>query len=266
MTILASYLDVSGNMPDQRICTVAGFVATSEQWDAFAAQWEDALLPFGLDFFHATDFASRQKQYKGWPESKRQDMMNALLTVIEHHTLASTAYGVSWDMYQNEVPLNVQKLIGKAPYYFLFFNLVTGVQEMFDAPARLAAGVPLDWEVKYFLASGDKGSSQILKAWMSKQAGTALARKEARLVSVEVELQTRLAPLQAADLLAFEVRRQLRLLLSGEDRPARYPFTRLEKLRFHSWGFYQHPWHLRANADVIERRVLGKSNEELLTW
>lgn len=266
MTTLISYLDVSGNQPDQGICTVAGFIAPAEQWDDFSKEWAAVLARFSLAYFHMTDYVARYAPYDTLADDERDALMNALLTVIERHTVASAAYGVTYDMYTSQVPAAVQQVVGRAPYYFLFFNLVSQVERMFDAPARLAAGVPLDWKVVYLLAKGDDGATQIVQAWMSTKPGTVGARREARVASVRVSPDTRLAPFQAADLLAFEVRRQLALQLSGEVVGSRYPFTRMESLRYRAWGFYKNAWHLRANADVVERAMLQKSNRELLTW
>lgn len=78
----------------------------------------------------------------------------------------------------------------------------------------------------------------------------------------------RFAGLQAADILAFEIRRKVGELMGLDSSPKpRYPLTRLERdLKPHAWEYYKEPHHLRFNADTIERAALGKSNDALLTW
>lgn len=54
MTIVSAYLDASGSVVDPkcRFFTVAGYVATEEQWDAFEEQWQNTLNDAGMPQLH----------------------------------------------------------------------------------------------------------------------------------------------------------------------------------------------------------------------
>jgi hypothetical protein len=81
------YLDESG-ITDSQICVVAGFGATSLQWNVFTDDWRHVLTEYGIGEFHAQVFFGRDPQgrmvgkYKGWSQDKAGHFLRQLIGVL----------------------------------------------------------------------------------------------------------------------------------------------------------------------------------------
>lgn len=83
--MLSAYLDETGHSKDdrQRFNGMAGLVALSANWERLEVKWQKTLKDFHIPFFHMKDFANRKREYEGWSETKRQKLYGRLLTHIE---------------------------------------------------------------------------------------------------------------------------------------------------------------------------------------
>lgn len=88
-TFLTGYFDESGTHNGAPCVSVAGYVSTVEGWELFEKEWRETLAEWGIEFFHMTDFAQGQKQFKGWSESEKLPRVNRLTDIINAHALAS---------------------------------------------------------------------------------------------------------------------------------------------------------------------------------
>lgn len=259
VNLLATYLDPSGAGPESDVHCVAGFIASCEQWRAFNEAWLQRLEADNLSWFHMTDFESYQGEFQGWSRDRHKKLLSDLLSIVEKHTMASVGYGVSREMYQREVSEEVKRVVGKSPYFFLFMQLVLTVEELMK---HLVLYTPFDpnYKIAYLLAHGDVGSGTIVSSWMAGLPSNESLRHELRMESVRVvEDNFKHPPLQTSDILSYEGRKQIELQMGYHQRPSRYPLARIEDFRQpHKWGFYQHAWHLRRDADSIARAVLGQ--------
>jgi hypothetical protein len=83
MTDFSLYLDDGGHPDDQPFLVVAGYVATESQWLAFEQQWKDALARFSLgDAFHMTDFMSQRRS-----AIKQDQILSTLASIIKNNGL-----------------------------------------------------------------------------------------------------------------------------------------------------------------------------------
>ncbi len=261
MTAFTTYLDASRDEGDSNVYMLAGFISEPERWDVFDTEWQRVLDEYEVSSFHMTDFESGYGEFKDWArdDPRRIPLLTALMEVIERNTVASVGYGVSQLMYKSVVSAEVNELVGGSPYFFLFLNLLLGAESLMDNAAKLAAGVPDDWQMLYMLARGDQGAGKVVETWMSKKAGVIATRMETRMTGLLIATDNAKYPaLQAADLLAFEGRKQVGLQLGQHQRKSRLSFAALDRSRHpRAWNFYQHEHHLRASAETIQRHVLG---------
>jgi hypothetical protein len=77
-------MDETGHSKDERqkFVGVAGLVAPTENWGMFERKWNQTLDIFKIPYFHMKDFASRRSYFEGWSELKRQKLLGKLLRII----------------------------------------------------------------------------------------------------------------------------------------------------------------------------------------
>lgn len=100
MATLIAYLDASGSVADPNclVFTLAGYVATEEQWKSFAIEWQKILDDFGVTSIHMKDFSHSRKEFESWKgdTSRRTQFSKRLIDVIRDHLAES--FGVSLNM------------------------------------------------------------------------------------------------------------------------------------------------------------------------
>lgn len=263
MTVFTTYLDASRDEGDSNAYVLAGYISDSKGWEVFDSEWQGVLDDYEVSGpFHMTDFESRRRVFKDWEHNdpRKVPLLTDLIAVTERHTVGSVGFGVSQSMYDALVPPDVNEHIGGSPYSLVFINLVLNVEALMDNAAKFAAGVPDDWQMIYIIARGDPGSGAALSMWMGK--GSVATRMETRTVGVFPSRDNNYPSLQAADILAFEGRKQTGLQLGEHERPERQSFTALDKTRRpHRWRYIQHEHHLQAHVGSIQRAMRGESLE-----
>lgn len=72
LMVMTAYLDESGTHgPQSPLVTVAGFLATAEQWDNYERDMASLMSEYGVRKFHAKEFRGRKGDFKNWPRPKR---------------------------------------------------------------------------------------------------------------------------------------------------------------------------------------------------
>jgi uncharacterized protein DUF3800 len=89
--VLVCYLDDSGKDPQNRITTLAGYVASDDAWRAFEAEVETWFTEFGVSVLHAKDLHHTDGEFKGWTVLRKQAFIARLCQAMSHHL----ALGVS---------------------------------------------------------------------------------------------------------------------------------------------------------------------------
>lgn len=94
VTNLIAYFDESGTDGRSPIVAVAGYLSTSELWDAFQIEWEKFLFNNNIEVFHATDLINGYGEFtieKGWSKKRAGSALRIADNIIEKHVL----YGVA---------------------------------------------------------------------------------------------------------------------------------------------------------------------------
>ena len=84
MAVLKAYIDDSGDQwPGHTALSMAGYIATIEEWDRFEQAWIRVLTEFEAPYLHMKEFKERYGAFKTWPPSKEKDAdFLAKLTVV----------------------------------------------------------------------------------------------------------------------------------------------------------------------------------------
>jgi hypothetical protein len=84
--VMTGYFDESGTHgADSPLVTVAGFIATAEQWGTYERDFGQLLADYGVETFHARKFRGRKGDFKEWPRSKRAQFNSRFLKLADDH-------------------------------------------------------------------------------------------------------------------------------------------------------------------------------------
>jgi hypothetical protein len=198
LLMLWAYFDESGTHdPGLATLTIAGWMAPRGAWDLFDGEWQEALDAAGVSHFHMREFAHFRGEFAGWTEQQRRDLMAPLLEAIGN---------------------NIKR----------GFGFTAHGAEGFDGAYESAAASCM-LHLANVSAKGDDISIVFarldeFKVGRAQQLFNFVNCSDARLRDFAVSEPKGVPPLQAADLLAYE----LRSLRPGGK--GRYPLRRLREL------------------------------------
>jgi hypothetical protein len=192
--------------------TLGGCWANFEAWQAFSLDWAAILEAFGVRVFHMTDFEADRGEFKGWdkrPDDHRR-LLNGLLDTMIRHIHDYVGF--------SEATPN-----GDVDFKRIYEeNLVS-----------MIANSSFQSEPAIVLARhNDYGPAKI--ALVVEATERAFAFKGFKIKTWTVENPADSCPLQAADLVAYELARFARE--KELHRPMRYPLKRLHESKSIGWS------------------------------
>ncbi len=243
--IYTGYFDESGTHAASEAMAVAGYISTSEGWLSFDVEWRAALKEYGLDFFHMTDFANSTGPYKAWSASEKEARLERLLGIIDQYALASLGIAVPVKLFHSVVSDKAKRITG-GPYGL-------AVHRGFLHAADLVKAMHADGWIRYVFERGAEGAGHVLRSYnrASKHHGLGEILRQAGLSFEDKRSAT---PLQAADILAYELRKHLPKTLGLDPYPPRSNHSRLTAT--------PHCWVRLKEADLAEWSAILSSFDE----
>lgn len=225
LAVYGAFWDESGVNREDPWLTVAGFLSTADRWVEFTADWQEQLQRFEIPMFHASRFnASRASEYRGWTRKRRVDCSTALVDVILRYAVGSVGISVPGQAIRKAI-LPAYK--GKAGHPYA----VAGRLCMVEAAGLLRGTLKIegDLTLNHMFASGADGYGELM---MVHDHESVRPTRVDHLVlgSVTFAAQAPNPPLQAADFLAWELNRFMRV-----QRPIRTSLRRLREELPHRW-------------------------------
>lgn len=212
--MIRAFFDDSGKESDldNRIVCIAGYIAgEGMHWDAFSQGWRHQLLRHGISWLHMKDFMLDRGEYKTlrWDWPKKKEVLDDFIAVIKVSQIVGFAVAVDADAWR-KIPKELTRREGDAQQ-FCFIRLMAMIIE------RMKRVLPQDIVSMCF--DCDKGFTPVrFQRFLQIRDSDPLARQYFQSFSIsEPRIFT---PLQAADLLAWETRKELLRRLGGyESRP-----------------------------------------------
>jgi Protein of unknown function (DUF3800) len=232
--VLTAYMDESGTHdaegrePGSEVAAIAGYVASYKQWVRFQRGWRRVLNKFGVEIYHAKDCAHRKGEFKGWSDDKRRNFYIALTEVINEAGLRGLGGLVPLGAYNTVLPDWARAEI-RHPYYFCFAVMMRTLRKYRDA---FSLREPIE-----FIFDRKKGYQGALTEMFEKLRDES-PNHRGYLGEIYFRSKDSLTPLQAADHLAYEVRRYAADQLVGSSRPTRGTMEALMKRRRLMVGYY----------------------------
>lgn len=220
MAMLTLYLDESySHPPAPLIYTVAGYIATINEWRKFQKEWRRELERAGIDFFHMAKYEARKKEYEGWSNEKRVEVLKRLHRTIHRRALMGFASSVVVADYDEVMNPNIRLGYGE-PHEFAVVSCMKHIREWSNQQGYYEP-------IAYVLESGSDRQRVVNAVFTHLDEEQ---QREYRIGSWTFADKRDLNPLQAADILAYEMTKEMcRRLDKGCDRPVRRSMLNLAK-------------------------------------
>jgi len=126
LVALAAFVDDSGRN-DPPVFVLAGLMARPDQWARFTDAWNEVLaIPPGLDYFKMQEAFTLNGQFgreKGWTEPLRDERVEALAELTRAYSMAAFSAVVLHEEYQVHLSGQVDRLIDH-PYFLMYGNVI----------------------------------------------------------------------------------------------------------------------------------------------
>ena len=241
-SLYSAYFDESGTHAASDTVAVAGFVSNVTQWDMFSQKWGQVLKESKLEYFHMTDFENSQGQFSGWSKEEKHDLLNKLLPIISEHTFWSVGCVVDRNLFDAVLSDVAKKICGDA-YGFA----AMGCWRHF--------GLVLQKHDAWMDCTMDKGAKgrDAIETIFHEDIRFPEWNDDNRIIKLSFEKKEIFLPLQASDILAYELCKQWARQSGKEKRRQRYPLTVLGKIK-HQWH-YASEAHLKEYDEDINRQL-----------
>jgi hypothetical protein len=200
MTQPVAYYDESWTQ--QAAFVVAGYVASAAVWSTFESRWNEALHAERLAEFKMGDCDHAREQFKGWSIAERHRAQKRLISIIISSGALGVFSGIALRPYNRLTPTIRTLLHPKTwkPYHLAF-------QHQIELTAMVIGQLPSNEKIAFVFDEQTEFQSNGLAQYRSlTQSKMPFVQ---RLGTVAFESSTRYPGLQAAGVLAFEVRRYL---------------------------------------------------------
>ena len=197
--MLKAFFDESGIHAGARVTSIAGFVGTADAWTALTVEWKHVLGKLadrGVNCFHMTECAAGDHQFAVIPSAERHVTVAALAGIIAAQDVTAVWAGVKNEAF-DRLTANAPKFRARYPKPY---------DLCFDEIVRQLIG----W-------SGAHANSSRVSVIFAEQTDYAERNRDAygawrahplvggRLGALAFDFPKYLLPLQAADLIAYEV-------------------------------------------------------------
>jgi len=230
LIVLTVYFDESGIHEGSKVFAMGGYLAPKEMWTRLETQWSRTLEKYEIDFFHMTDCENGFAQFEGWSKTKREGLVKELIKIISQNGLCSIYSAVVLEDYADARQTELgQKFLHGEPYYFGFEHCLYLTANKVDAkdPKPIA-----------FVFALNDFSSKATAMYRQIKGNKNSPIDTTRLGEIVFGEMKTLLPLQAADILAYEVYKNCLNRRYDEERPVRKSARVLSEGR--SYGGYFH--------------------------
>ena len=201
LAFLKAYSDDSGSDGTGRRLFIAGYLHYASTWSIFSEAWEEELRENPpIKYLHMVEANGLRGQFAGWTTEMRDQKLTGLLRVIRHFRPISFEFSISRDDNGTLIVPHAPRGLGSAHLF--------GVLQTISGVARAMAQKGVTTKIDFIFDTQDGVSSDIALLWdgliksVPKPARKLLASPPQFMNDVDI------LPLQAADMLAWHIRRK----------------------------------------------------------
>jgi hypothetical protein len=210
---MLAYFDASGSMGDSPVFVMAGYLGRVADWEKFTPKWQAALdAPKKIDYFKMSEAWARRGEFLGWREEDRDARLKLLAPITNEYAMGAIASVVPVEAWKKHFVGRMANTYHDRPYFFSFHGVIAnavkflhpkGIQEKIDFIFDSEDGEPiaeiLDGYSRFF-----EFAPPHLRDYIGDPP---IFRDEKKFL-----------PLQAADMLAWHIRRMFAKQAGGEEQ------------------------------------------------
>jgi hypothetical protein len=257
IAVLEGFFDDSGTHQGSLVTAMGGCVSRAEQWAAFAPEWRRVLDDFGVSFFHSTDLANSQEEYKNWDDSRKRSFITRLARVMGDYAKTAIAGLVVVDDY-SIVPEWARKTSAFGDQYNFCFQMCVGLtMNWIDG---LNPPMPQGDQVAFTFDQRPKGEGLTRNAYYYIKK---FRDPNDRMGTLAFADKKRLLPLQAADFVAYESYKHLDNQERASGRPLRGSLAVLVE---NVWQFEAYVFRAEDLKELLDYYQQAKNIEGKEPW
>jgi hypothetical protein len=218
LVMLQTYVDDSASEQDDKILLLAGYVQEAKTWSAFSDDWRKVLesIP-SIKYFHMVEAENLRDEFRGWTPTNRDLKIDALADIIVKYQPWSIECSVSRANYQRIIePVAPYNL--RYPYFPCFYGIVLHLAQWHAARKQNDPSLDMPPVDFIFDEQGAIGVESVLWYQFIKSIQTPIIQSYLGGTPVFKD-DKKILPLQAADLLAWHLRRRKEKRNQNEVRP-----------------------------------------------
>jgi len=217
-----AYMDETGHAAasDQHFCGMAGFLATTDRWQLLETKWKETLKRFNVDYMHMKEFGSFTGVFKAWKgdESKRKRFYGELLAHLRE--IRAIPFGAIYSLDAYRKLSDEDRAAINDPYLKSLCDCV-------GIPARLLEDKPP--EIKYNVVFGEQTEFRH-RATKIYELFKSMYRVGERMRYPDFKDMREFVPLQAADMIAYELYKEFDRQLYAPTRKPRYGYGQMLRM------------------------------------
>lgn len=231
MVMLSAYFDESYSQGKNRVYTVAGYISTVEKWTILSNEWQALLGRDNLPSFSMKSFCNPHDQsYGKWSESKKKLFLRILHKLIKQCYLRSFSSSIVLDAY--DALKEEDKIALGLPHAFTAIHCLKNIKVFAEKeglnPEKMA----------YVFEKGSKHDRQLQMLISEFMSGE---NNHLYLPGSVVFEPKQLPALQAADVLAYETRKEMSRRVSKHARQPRLSLRNLADPSRDEWFYFDGP-------------------------
>lgn len=215
IAMFSAYFDESGTDEKSPVIVVAGWLANDKEWIKLSNKWQAVLAKYDLPYFRMSKWQARQGPYKTMTEKDWKQLIERLTAIIKKHT----SIGIFGAFHRATYDEVLREIYGKN--YKTKFVKPYGVCAMrcMDTLRRWMKSKSLDGPLAYVFEAGARYSGEFFESYKAAQKGSRF--KQSYPGGISFYDKRVMLPLQAADILAYEMYRELKNSIEGYPNPRR---------------------------------------------
>jgi hypothetical protein len=240
--MLEAHFDESGHSCDTAFVTMAGLVAHEYSWLVLEAKWKEALKAHGLSQWHTTDYANSLKEYSTWKgdEEKRRRAYGVFISLIEE--LDGVPLGATVSMADWNQLSDAAKRYLVDPYYLIF-------QACLHRASEYRIGISGGNKLRVIFDNNKEFTGRIPKIYQLLRREFPLG--DQLLASPVFSSAASSVRMQAADLVAYEVRHFQDNWLKRPHLKPRWGYEQLIKMVLRTCKFGPLPWFSNFSEEAL---------------
>lgn len=203
MTVLRAYVDDSGKEDSSPTQVLAGYAAMGDSWERFSQEWQEILKRAGVDGFHMVDAWRMARPYHDLGPIRRNQLIIDLVGCITRHVEHAFVVSIDLEPFAYWFGRTEFKHPATRPYPVAFHFILSMICDY-----RFRRRYDRELEVFFDVQGGESQEGILQTVENHRTIAASFGRDLVDVPTPHFIPDDGCPPLQAADLLAWLVRRE----------------------------------------------------------